>query len=592
MDKCIFCLQPDGNELQLGEFYKRADVCVHHNCLYLTSNLVQRGRSRDGIIGFLLKDIKSEAQRVRSLVCRYCHRSGANIGCCIASCRSTFHTQCGIKNGAQNQFIGSYKSFCRHHVIAYKERPTPDEPCNICFNPLLASGERFQLTKHLHGKCCMNGWYHKDCLQRYANTAGYFFKCPLCNNMEQFRNVAYWGISVPDRDAAWEQNDDYADQQEVPTDCTAVECKMPKGRAGSTSQLLYCHLCGSNPMHPKCTNFSSDNYCCNDCISIETDSDNEEELDPLNKLAIAANGTAKRRSVRVYESESDDDWIFDKLTMDSENAHKHRRPEPVRKPGKLALQPRQADNISEGPSSSSANKLHAIPVTATATAEKQTAPAVVPRTHITNGASSSAIKHSLPVTATTTVGKQSVPAAVPQQQATQITRRSRDKSPQATTKTTDLKPMDISCIAKRTRTTIGATSSESKPHSLAATATATVAEQAAPAVFPLPQHQARESRRRSRDKTPEATTKITEMKPMDISCIAKRTRTTIGATSTTTATAAEQAAPAVFPLPQHQARQSRRRSRDKTPQVTTRTTDLKPIDISCVARRTRGRSRK
>ena len=41
--------------------------------------------------------------------------------------------------------------------------------------------------------------FHKECIQKFASTAGYFFKCPLCNNKEIFESeMQSFGVYVPD----------------------------------------------------------------------------------------------------------------------------------------------------------------------------------------------------------------------------------------------------------------------------------------------------------------------------------------------------------------------------------------------------------
>ncbi|TDG42448.1 hypothetical protein AWZ03_011127 [Drosophila navojoa] len=295
MKKCLLCRSDAEDELRLGKLYIHGDIIVHQNCLYLSSNLIQRGNSRNGILNFTYKDIMAEWERTKCVICCFCHTGGANIGCCKAGCRRSFHTYCGVENRVQNQFIGTFKSFCNMHVNTYNETPKTDEQCAICFEDLLKRRERFCRTQHIFGKCCKNGWYHKDCLQRYANSAGYFFKCPLCNDITEFKTVTFWGISVPNRDALWEDNDAYADQMEIPTDCVAQNCVNPSGRKGNLRTLLYCLLCGSNPSHTMCTMMKSEDYCCEACSGVLHKPDeakpNKEhnDADPLEDFVFRAN---------------------------------------------------------------------------------------------------------------------------------------------------------------------------------------------------------------------------------------------------------------------------------------------------------------
>lgn len=48
--------------------------------------------------------------------------------------------------------------------------------------------------------CCKTGWFHRWCLASFALSAGYFFKCPKCNDTKTFREqVVRKGIFIPDQ---------------------------------------------------------------------------------------------------------------------------------------------------------------------------------------------------------------------------------------------------------------------------------------------------------------------------------------------------------------------------------------------------------
>ena len=39
-----------------------------------------------------------------------------------------------------------------------------------------------------------------------AHSAGYFFKCPMCNNKETFEaEMKLFGVYIPEQDASWER---------------------------------------------------------------------------------------------------------------------------------------------------------------------------------------------------------------------------------------------------------------------------------------------------------------------------------------------------------------------------------------------------
>uniref|UniRef100_A0A1I8PEK2 PHD-type domain-containing protein n=1 Tax=Stomoxys calcitrans TaxID=35570 RepID=A0A1I8PEK2_STOCA len=272
MDKCFLCKSDKKDSLQYGEFLrnKKMGIGVHTYCLYLSSNLTQNGDDSEGILGFLKPDIDKEQARTSHLKCFYCHKRYANIGCCEKRCRRTFHLICGLENGAENQFCKSFKSFCHTHRRKHASKiPAPNTNCLICYDILREPNESFNPIKMILSPCCRNGWYHKLCLQKLANTAGYFFKCPLCNDAHVFRqSLPVRGIFIPNQDAAWElEPNAFAELLERPSECSAIKCVNRQGRNHSSSKnpLIFCTTCGSTAMHRLCLAPSTSRFYCADC---------------------------------------------------------------------------------------------------------------------------------------------------------------------------------------------------------------------------------------------------------------------------------------------------------------------------------------
>ncbi|XP_030379088.1 uncharacterized protein LOC115627528 [Scaptodrosophila lebanonensis] len=312
---CKLCRSRDKDNLRLGSIETLGEVLVHQNCLYLSSNLCQRGDDDEGIYGFMEDDIKREADRTRFLQCTFCSKFGANIGCCKKSCHKTFHTGCGYDNGVLYQFYGTYRAYCPKHIRMHNFRPGPKEICFICLEALAMVGERFSITTMIFSPCCGNGWYHRSCLQKYANSAGYFFKCPLCNDASKFHDVARWGITIQNRDASWElEPGAFRDQAYRPISCTAELCVYPRGR--SVGNLKYCCLCGGNPIHNTCNKpKSSGTYSCRDCNIVssakplnttgnETPSDEHEDYSTMDSLVRFSHllGNNNGRDGSLHES--------------------------------------------------------------------------------------------------------------------------------------------------------------------------------------------------------------------------------------------------------------------------------------------------
>ncbi|XP_017042018.1 PHD finger protein 7 [Drosophila ficusphila] len=308
---CVLCRSAEDDDLALGTIHKEGSFMVHRNCLYLSSNLVQRGSEDAGILRFLRDDILAEVCRTRSLNCYYCHRPGANIGCCKSGCRRTFHTKCGVDNLAQNQFRDTYKSYCHQHVRSYRWRPSSDENCVICAELVIAEGSRFCAVRVLQSPCCRNGWYHRKCLQKYANSAGYFFKCPLCNNSTTFHDVALWGISVPNQDASWETEPNaFVEHIILEDSCTALRCLGLSGRISSSSNLLYCNLCGSNPVHAFCTVMPEGRYVCIVCAVITPTNHRSNESDEESSSSDYSVVSEGRQATRPTEDVNNTTDLF------------------------------------------------------------------------------------------------------------------------------------------------------------------------------------------------------------------------------------------------------------------------------------------
>ncbi|XP_055844688.1 uncharacterized protein LOC129911059 [Episyrphus balteatus] len=273
MDKqCFLCKSKAKDEVKFGEFMTRGKISVHYFCLLLSSNLMQNGRDDEGLLGFMPKDIQEEANRVKPLMCYYCKKPSANISCCASKCYKSFHLTCGEKNSTEHNFVGTFKSFCHHHVKGKKVTPPlPDEKCCICYDYILGQGKKFDTVNMIRAPCCKNGWFHKYCLAAFAKTAGYFFKCPLCNDSKLFRQrLAYKSIFIPDRDAAWElEPNAYAELLERPSSCSAENCRSEGGRESKTkrNEFVFCSTCGSVAIHRRCMKTQTKNFLCNECTS-------------------------------------------------------------------------------------------------------------------------------------------------------------------------------------------------------------------------------------------------------------------------------------------------------------------------------------
>ncbi|XP_015171151.1 PREDICTED: GATA zinc finger domain-containing protein 14-like [Polistes dominula] len=320
---CCFCGLAEDNEFEFGKFYEYRGIVTHYYCLLLSSNMEQKGRDNEGILGFLLGDIQKELRRGKRLVCFYCKKSGATLGCCNTKCKRIFHFPCGLKAGTLHQFFGEFRSYCINHrpkqkfSVYTKEliKEKIDVICYICYDKVNIKN----LIDVLWTPCCKkDAWFHKKCVQQLASNAGYFFKCPLCNNKKEFQKAMLeQGIFIPSQDASWElEPNAFHELLYRHNRCDAVTCLCPKGRNHTSInakwELALCRTCGSQGIHMACgqLKWAKPIWNCDECISI-LDKVNHSSNKVSETVNITYHGTdtdASDSEISVCESQNKDDF--------------------------------------------------------------------------------------------------------------------------------------------------------------------------------------------------------------------------------------------------------------------------------------------
>lgn len=257
MDKCALCRSSEVSPLSLGDMYSANGVTCHHFCLLFSPHMPQNGKDDEGIQGFLMKDIRNELQRSNQVKCHYCSKPGASALCQSLSCSREFHLSCGVRHNALLSFIGRFSVHCEQHLPRQKTIPRDiTEECSICTEP-----NSTDPTQTICTPCCGH-CYHKACLQRMAQSSGYFFNCPTCRSKNDkygfLRHVKRFGIYVPQRDASWECTPGaFDDLLSRSVTCDQRYCLSQHGRNYSESRgkpcyMLLCDTCGSFGSHVVC----------------------------------------------------------------------------------------------------------------------------------------------------------------------------------------------------------------------------------------------------------------------------------------------------------------------------------------------------
>ncbi|XP_028677396.1 G2/M phase-specific E3 ubiquitin-protein ligase [Erpetoichthys calabaricus] len=276
---CVFCNLTEDCPEKYGEkkTYKEYDITLHYFCLLMSSGLYQKGEEDEGIHGFLIEDIKKEIIRSSKLKCKICKKNGASVGCSVKECRKTFHFPCGIQKECIFQYTDLFPSFCWvHRPVQPFSMPTNLSgtfACTICLEFILPVPSYGVLKC----PCCSSSWFHRDCVQHQAYSAGrWFFRCTLCNNQDSFQEeMLRMGIHIPEKDASWELEENaYSDLLQAYERCDVLQCKCRRGREYSQMdsqwEIVRCQYCGSRGTHRRCSSLQSlqENWVCIECENI------------------------------------------------------------------------------------------------------------------------------------------------------------------------------------------------------------------------------------------------------------------------------------------------------------------------------------
>uniref|UniRef100_A0A182QZ61 PHD-type domain-containing protein n=1 Tax=Anopheles farauti TaxID=69004 RepID=A0A182QZ61_9DIPT len=234
----------------------------------------QVGGSRVGITGFKIVDVIRSFSEFRDKKCVYCGQPSAAIECAQSDCKRRYHYICGYRNYCVTQFCGQFLSYCHLHLPAELERPIniSIRECDICFSDLpLVTDPDFNPVSIVRscGIDGCEGLMHRECVQRFAYTSGYNFKCPLCFDKTFNKLVARFGIFVPQRESAWEREAG-AFKDLHKRKCTAEKCLvMAKGTLNERKEqknIVGCKICGGQLMHRICVGLQDANeYLCSAC---------------------------------------------------------------------------------------------------------------------------------------------------------------------------------------------------------------------------------------------------------------------------------------------------------------------------------------
>ncbi|NXN16457.1 PHF11 protein, partial [Indicator maculatus] len=110
---CAFC--PDGESGSVMYIAKDQSIAAHQNCLLFSSGFVESEEYNPNNldIRFDVASVLKELKRGRRLVCTFCRKKGATVGCEERACRRSYHYFCALCDDAAietDQAKGIYRT--------------------------------------------------------------------------------------------------------------------------------------------------------------------------------------------------------------------------------------------------------------------------------------------------------------------------------------------------------------------------------------------------------------------------------------------------------------------------------------------------
>ncbi|NXF78260.1 PHF11 protein, partial [Sclerurus mexicanus] len=122
---CAFCSEGEAGSVMY--IAKERDVAVHQDCLLFSSGFVESEEynPENLDIRFDVASVLKELKRGKRLVCSFCRKKGATVGCEERACRRSYHYFCALCDDAAietDQVNGVYRYLTKCFLISVMER--------------------------------------------------------------------------------------------------------------------------------------------------------------------------------------------------------------------------------------------------------------------------------------------------------------------------------------------------------------------------------------------------------------------------------------------------------------------------------------
>ncbi|KAM9283000.1 PHD finger protein 11 isoform 1-T2 [Cariama cristata] len=115
---CAFCSEGEAGSVMY--IAKERNIAAHQDCLLFSSGFVESEEyNPDNLdIRFDVASVLKELKRGKRLMCNFCRKKGATVGCEERACRRSYHYFCALCDDAAietDEVNGVYRVFCPKH---------------------------------------------------------------------------------------------------------------------------------------------------------------------------------------------------------------------------------------------------------------------------------------------------------------------------------------------------------------------------------------------------------------------------------------------------------------------------------------------
>ncbi|NXJ49397.1 PHF11 protein, partial [Spizaetus tyrannus] len=122
---CAFCSEGEAGSVMY--IAKERNIAAHQDCLLFSSGFVESEEyNPDNLdIRFDVASVLKELKRGKRLMCNFCRKKGATVGCEERACRRSYHYFCALCDDAAietDEVNGVYRYLTKYFLTNYCER--------------------------------------------------------------------------------------------------------------------------------------------------------------------------------------------------------------------------------------------------------------------------------------------------------------------------------------------------------------------------------------------------------------------------------------------------------------------------------------